>query len=61
VSGKCDPYLAMTLSTTKKFTTILRKYPTVLETVGEVGGTCEIIVIACGAIYMFFYFLHKKF
>lgn len=39
---------------------IVRKYPTLLQMMGEVGGTCEIIVIFSGFIYMFFYFVVKS-
>lgn len=57
--GLCLPYTSIELQTNTKVTTILRKYPTILEVMGDVGGTCEIIMIFSSTVYLLFLFLHR--
>ena len=57
---ECPPYKVISLRSSGKTLTIVRKYPKVLGTMGEIGGTAELIVIIIGFFYMFYnsYFQH---
>jgi hypothetical protein len=50
----CPPYKVLTLRSSGKTLRIVRKYPKFLGTMGEIGGTAELIVIIVGFFYMFY-------
>jgi hypothetical protein len=59
-SSTCPPYTVINMRSSGKTLTIVRKYPKFLETLGEIGGTADLIVIVVGFVYLFYnsYYLH---
>jgi hypothetical protein len=59
-TANCPPYNVISFRSSGKTLTIVRKYPKFLGTMGEIGGTAELIVIIVGFFYMFYnsYFQH---
>jgi len=50
----------LSLESSKRLTTIVRIHPTMIGTMGEVGGTCEIIVFFSALAYTILYFRRNK-
>lgn len=57
----CPAYSTLTIKSSGKLTRIVRTYPKLLGTLGEIGGTADIFVIVIGFLYAFYnsYFLQK--
>lgn len=53
-TADCQPYTTIKFRSSGKTLTIVRKYPKFLGTLGEIGGTAELIVIIVGFFYMFY-------
>ena len=53
VDFTCLPYITLALRSSGKTVTIVRKYPKILETLGEIGGTGDLIVLFFGFLYAF--------
>lgn len=50
-NDECIPYVTLNLESSKKMTTTIRIHPTLVGIMGEVGGTCEIIVFFSALAY----------
>lgn len=50
----CPPYSTLTIKSSGKSLKIVRKYPKILGTLGEIGGTGEIFIIIFGVFYFFY-------
>lgn len=57
----CAAYMTLTLSSSGKTVSIVRTYPKILGTMGEIGGTTEIIFFLVGILYCWYneHYQHK--
>jgi hypothetical protein len=56
-ANTCNPYLEINFQSSSTINTVVRIHPTLVQTMGEVGGTCEIIVFFS---WMFYFQVFKK-
>lgn len=53
-NNECLPYTALTIKSSGKTGMIVRSYAKALGTLGEIGGTAQLIVVFFGFIYLFY-------
>ena len=51
----CNPYLTITIVTSNTHVTYDRHYKGLLETLGEIGGLKDLILLACSCFYAFYH------